>query len=66
MRTVIYIILIFVMSSIGIVQAQGWYLGAGIGNSFFATEVEAVENEVKKREQALYECFAFFKFLGRQ
>ena len=51
MRTVIYIILIFVMSSIGIVQAQGWYLGAGIGNSFFATEVEAVENEVKKLDE---------------
>ncbi len=47
MRTVIYIILIFVMSSMGIVQAQGWYLGAGIGNSFIATEIEDVENQAK-------------------
>ena len=51
MRILIYFMLILVMNSIGSVQAQGWYLGAGIGNSFIATEVEGVEDEVKKLDE---------------
>jgi opacity protein-like surface antigen len=46
----ILILLMILMIATGI-QAQDFYLGAGIGNSFIATEIDVVQEEAKKLDE---------------
>jgi hypothetical protein len=49
MRSII--ISLFILSLVSVLPAQSWYLGAGIGNTFIATEFEDVTNEVNKLDE---------------
>ena len=60
MRNTMILILIAVFFSLTGVQAQGFYVGAGIGNSFIATEVNDLENQAK----SLDENATGYKFFG--
>ncbi len=51
MRTYLMSILVLVLGMTGITQAQDFYIGAGIGNTFIATEFEDLENEVQKLDE---------------
>ncbi len=63
MKLFIISLLIVIVGLAGSSQAQDWYIGAGIGNTFVATEFEDVENQVQKLDENAtgYKFFAGLK-----
>ena len=60
MRKMIIVLIIIMFCSLAGVQAQGFYIGAGIGRSFIATEINDVESQAK----SLDENATGYKFFG--
>ena len=62
MRNLIIVVLVLVISSFGSLSAQGFYIGAGIGNSFFGTEFSDIEAQTKdiSENSTGYKFFAGF------
>ena len=58
-KSIFILLTLFICGMTGL-QAQGFYVGAGIGNSFIATEVNDLENQAKK----LDENATGYKFFG--
>ena len=54
--------IIFFLGTMARVQAQGFYIGAGIGNTFVGTEISDVQNQVKEinENSTGYKFFAGF------
>jgi len=59
MRNLMIVVLAFVICSFGTLSAQGLYIGAGIGNSFFGTEIEAQVEDISENSTG-YKFFAGF------
>jgi opacity protein-like surface antigen len=59
MRNLMIIVLAFVICTFGSLSAQGLYIGAGIGNSFFGTEIEAQVKDISENSTG-YKFFAGF------
>jgi hypothetical protein len=51
MRAALIVVLSFILFGFGSVYAQGFYIGAGIGNTFIATEVQDIEDNVTKLDE---------------
>ena len=60
MRSMMIVVLILIISSFGSLYAQGFYIGAGIGNTFYASEIEEVGDQVS----SLDENATGYKFFG--
>ena len=60
MRSMMIVVLTLIISSFGSLYAQGFYIGGGIGNTFYATEIEEVGNQVS----SLDENATGYKFFG--
>jgi hypothetical protein len=60
MRNLIVVIMAILICSFGSLSAQGFYLGAGIGNSFYGSEYTDVEEQVND----ISENSTGYKFFG--
>ena len=62
MRTLLFGVLAVLIFSFAPVYAQGFYIGAGIGNTFVATEFQDLENQTKELSENStgYKFFAGF------
>lgn len=59
MRNLMIIVLTLVICSFGSLSAQGLYIGAGIGNSFFGTNVQEQAEDISENSTG-YKFFAGF------
>ncbi len=60
MRSLMFVVLLLIISSFGSLYAQGFYIGAGIGNTFYGTEFKDLDNEITN----LDENATGYKFFG--
>ena len=59
MRNLMIVVIALVIFSFGTLFAQGFYIGAGIGNSFNGTEIEAQVEDISENSTG-YKFFAGF------
>lgn len=62
MRNLMIVVIALVIFSFGTLSAQGFYIGAGIGNSFYGTEFSDLDEQIKELDENAtgYKFFAGF------
>jgi len=51
MRVLVIVSVMLIVCFSGTLQAQDWYIGAGIGNTFIATEFQDAEDQLQKLDE---------------